>query len=191
MGGRGEYDVGAPQRAAFEAVDWRDVLKRLVRFARARGASPVDALDLAQAAASLVLSGERRWDPSSTTSFERFMLGVVASLMSHAKERAARVPEVPGGVPDDAPAPISDRLPAPEREARYAAALARLRAALEGDAIALAVVDLTSEGVDKPAELAARLGAKVELVYDARDRIARHVRRIAKQADDVGSEVAQ
>jgi hypothetical protein len=110
--------------------------------------------------------------------------------MSHARARSEQRREAPGGILEDAPAPISDRAPAPVREARYSAAIARLRADLSGDVDALAVLDFTVAGVDKPAEIAERLGVDVGVVYDARDRIGRHVRRIAKQAAELGTEVA-
>jgi hypothetical protein len=147
-------------------------------------------MDHVQSAIVGILSGARRWDPSAEPDVVQYLRGVVRSLISHARARSERRQEAPGGILEDAPAPVSDRAPAPVREARYSAAIARLRADLSGDADALAVLDFTVAGVDKPAEIAERLGVDVGVVYDARDRIGRHARRIAKQAAELGTEVA-
>jgi len=71
--------------------------------------------------------------------------------------------------------------PARSNEDLAEEAMGRLRILLEGDAEALAVVELSLAGVDKPAEQAARLNIPVSRVYDARDRVGRCVRHIGRE----------
>jgi hypothetical protein len=87
--------------------------------------------------------------------------------------------------PDDPTSPEAE-------EARAAEGIGRVRDALAGDRLAIDVFELVLEGVDKAADQATRLGAPVGKVYDARDRIGRHAKRIAKEyAEEQRKEVAE
>jgi len=98
---------------------------------------------------------------------------------------------IPLGEIDKAPdAPATAKAVDAERDARHTTAFERLVADLADDPRASAVVRLVEEGVDKPAAQAARLRCDAQEIYDANDRIRRHLRRIARElaagSDDAG-----
>jgi DNA-directed RNA polymerase specialized sigma24 family protein len=79
--------------------------------------------------------------------------------------------------PSDGPS-ADDTLSTAEASARLHRMGARVRERLAPDEIGLAVFDLACDGVDRPADVAARLGCKVEDVYRANDRIAYHAGKV-------------
>ncbi len=120
-------------------------------------------------------------------------MGTVRTFLSN-ERRSARIRyEKASAVIDDVPDPASRAGAAParppptpqartrSRDAQADEALTRMRSALQGDTEALAVVELSLTGVDKPAEQAARLNMPVTRVYDAKDRINRCMRRIGRE----------
>jgi len=182
VGGRPDEKLLTAQRAAIARIDWRDLLPRLERYAICCGASPSHAPDAAQTVIARLLAGESSWDPAIQPDVSRYLVGAVRGLLSNERRSAQIRYERPSALVEDAPDPASlAAIPTGSREALAEEALARLRSLLRDDAEALAVVELTLAGVDKPAEQAARLNTLATRVYDARDRIHRCVRRIARE----------
>jgi DNA-directed RNA polymerase specialized sigma24 family protein len=174
-------DRRAAQRVAAARLDWVDLVPRLERIARKKGASVDDAVDLVQAAATTLLAGETSWDPAKDPTARQFLAGSVVGALANARRSARARYESPDGLLDEAPHAAEDTTAAAAKEAEASAAIARLREALAQDPTALAVVDLVIEGVDKPADQASRLGLPVTAIYDARERITRQTRRLAKE----------
>jgi hypothetical protein len=52
------------------------------------------------------------------------------------------------------------------------------------DSLALQVLDLLTSGIGKPADQAARLDVPITTIYDARDRLSRCAKRIAKEGGE-------
>lgn len=155
-------------------------MPRLERIALKKGASSQDVVDLVQAAATKLLAGETSWDPAQDPTARRFLAASVVGALANERRSARARYEAPHGLLDEAPDAAMDTAAATEREAEARAAMARLRDALAQDSTALAVVDLVIEGVGQAAEQAARLRLPVTAVYDARERISRLTRRLAK-----------
>jgi DNA-directed RNA polymerase specialized sigma24 family protein len=175
-------DRRAAQKVAAARIDWKNLIPLLERVTRKLGASGEDAADLAHAAATKLLAGETSWDPDDDPGARRFLAGSVVGALANARRSArARREVLDGSLDDDAPHAAADALAVAAKEAQASAAIARLREALAQDATALAVVDLIVEGVGKPADQATRLSLPVTTVYDARERIARLTRRLAKE----------
>ena len=171
------------------------IFLRLVRLARSWGASKAEAEDVAQIAVTKFLAGEWNWDQQKSPDVLVFLAGMVRSGLRDERARARRKHEFPSGEIDDAPdaSPAAKAIDA-ERDARHTTAFDRLAADVADDPLAAAVVRLVEEGVDKPAAQAARLRCGVQEIYDANDRIRRHLRRIAREVaaePDEKQEVAE
>jgi hypothetical protein len=191
MGDSEKGGLDKAQSAALDRVDWREMRRRLENFARALGASSSAADDAVHTAVKQLYAGATDWHPAAHPDVTRHLMRAVRQTLSNARQSALVRREVPSEDLDEEAAPASDRA-AREREARASAAVVRLRTAVASDPLALAVVELVAEGVDKPAAQAARLGRPRGEIYDARDRIAYHLRRIAERdAQDDEEEVAQ
>jgi DNA-directed RNA polymerase specialized sigma24 family protein len=170
------------QREAFARVNWKELFPRLEKNALAHGASPSDAKDPVQTAVAHLLEGRTTWDPAKGPPIEVFLLMTVRRVLSDQRRRSAHGYETPSDAVEDAPDPHADAASSPEAtEAREAARLARIRLTLASDTLALQVLDVLMSGTGKPADQAARLGVPVQAIYDARDRLARCARRIAKE----------
>jgi DNA-directed RNA polymerase specialized sigma24 family protein len=178
--------IRAAQAAAIARADWASVMARLHRYGRSRGATDANAQDAAQAAVTQLLEGRTAWNPAEGPDLLLHLMRAVRTLLKDARQSAQSRYETPAVDIDRKAAPPPGE-PVVAREARESDALARLRHALREDAEALTVLDLTVEGVEKPAEQAARLGIPVGKVYDARDRIGRQVRRIRHEMADEAS----
>ncbi len=181
VGGPPDPERQAAQRAAAARLDWADLVPRLERIVRTKGASVDDAVDLVQAAAMKLLAGETSWDPAKDPTARRFLAASVVGALANARRSARARYEAADGLLDEAPDAGKDTAAAAEREAEASAAIARLRETLAEDPTALAVVDLVIEGVGRAADQAARLRLPVTAVYDARERITRLTRRLAKE----------
>jgi len=192
MGGSGKRDLQEIQRAALARVDWRELCPRLENFARAIGATSSDAEDAVQTAVKQLFAGATHWHPVTHPDVGRHLMRAVRRTLSRARRSAEIRREVLLDSFEDEPAPASERA-ARERAARAAEVMVRLREAMAGDGLALTLLDLAAEGVDRPAAQAARLGLPKGEVYDARDRITRQLRRVAaeQQAAVDEEEVAQ
>jgi DNA-directed RNA polymerase specialized sigma24 family protein len=170
------------QREAVARPDWKGLLPKLERFVRSRGASSSSAKDAVHAVVTQLLDGRAAWNPAEGPDIARYLMAAVRSTLRHERRSARSRYETPSGILEDAPDPHADASSTPEaQEARDAARLARVRTALVKDSLALAILDLSTAGVAKPADQAARLGVAVNTVYDARDRLARCAKRIANE----------
>jgi DNA-directed RNA polymerase specialized sigma24 family protein len=168
------------RRKALSGAAASKFFPRLVRFARACGARNADAKDVAQTALLKFWEGDWAWDPQTHPDVLKFLMGIVRSLVANERRSARRKYESPSDTVDALPdlSPTAKALEQ-RRQERGETALAQLIDSLKGDARALDVVRLVQNGVEKPAKQAAELRCHVQEIYDARDRIQRHVRRIA------------
>jgi hypothetical protein len=190
MGDAPSAELRAAQRAALRLVDWSNVLPRIELFALSRRVPPWQAAEITQNVAGSLFEGETMWDPAKQPDVVLFMIGAVRNAVQLARKSHANARRVPLKALDSKRASVSDD--ATTREARAAEMVDLLRVALAGDAEALGVLDLTIEGIGKSAEQAARLGVPVGKVYDAKDRIKRHGKRIARElAAEQEEEVAE
>jgi DNA-directed RNA polymerase specialized sigma24 family protein len=170
------------QREALARVDWKDLFPRLEKKALDHGASPSDAQDTVHTAVTHLLDGRTTWDPAKGPTIKVYLMMAVRRTLSNDRRRPVHRYEVPSSTAKDVPEPTVDPSSSPEAlEAREAARLARVGLALANDTLALQILDLLVSGVSKPADQAARLGLPVGAVYDARDRLSRCARRIAKE----------
>ncbi len=177
-----DRDLRQAQREAVARVNWRELLPKVERFAVSFGASPANAKDVVHTVITHLLEGKTAWNPAEGTDIARYMMAAVRRTLSDERRSARSRYEAPSGILEDAPDPHADASSTPEaQEARDAARLARVRTALVKDSLALAILDLSTAGVAKPADQAARLGVAVNTVYDARDRLARCAKRIANE----------
>ena len=187
--------VGAPpdnaglavRRAALSGAEGAKLFPRLVRFARICGVREADAEDIAQTALLKFWSGDREWDAERYPDVRKFLMGTVSSIASNERQSAQRGRESATGEVEEAPdvSHAAKAIDARRRE-RAETALARLKADLVDDPIALEVVGQVELGFTKPSEQATRLRRSRNEIYDANDRIQRHVERIAKALPPVG-----
>jgi DNA-directed RNA polymerase specialized sigma24 family protein len=169
------------QLEALARANWKHLLPKLEKSAFSHGASPSDTKDPVNTAVSHLLEGRATWDPRKGVALETYLMMAVRRGLSNERRRPRYRHEAPFDGVEDAPDPHADGASSPEaRDAREAGRLEQLRLALAKDTLALQVLDLVSSGVGKPADQAARLGVPVATVYDARDRLARCAKRIAK-----------
>jgi DNA-directed RNA polymerase specialized sigma24 family protein len=160
------------------------VMARVVRFARAMGASKASAEDVAQTALTKFLGGAWEWDPIANADIALFLMGVARSVIPDERARAGRRYERATDQIDQAGDPAAGaKAAAAVRAAETQRAFARLLERAAGDPRALEVIRLVEEGVDKARAQAARLRCDVREIYDARDRIRRHVERIKQELD--------
>jgi DNA-directed RNA polymerase specialized sigma24 family protein len=186
------------EHAMIESADWRRLLPKLIRFARARttrsgwwGAAPhrlpagVEPVDFVHEAIAKLLSGERSW-PSDRVALFPFLCGVISGLVSHAAKpmtpiaiEAPRIDHVLVAMSMAAHAQIDARLPHADERDRI---LEALRADPIASKMARLIIDLD---LDKPRMIAAALGVSVEEVYKARKRIQRRLleERAPRQVD--------
>jgi DNA-directed RNA polymerase specialized sigma24 family protein len=187
------------QREAVARANWTELFPQLEAFAIKRGASSSEATDAVQTAVARLLDGRTTWNPAEGPDLSDYMMAAVRRILGHERHSARHRHEVPfkrvedahDDVEDahddveDAPDPHTDTASFPEaREEREAGRFEQVRLALAQDSLALQVLDLWTSGVAKPADQAARLGVPVTTVYDARDRLSRCARRIAKEGGE-------
>jgi DNA-directed RNA polymerase specialized sigma24 family protein len=171
------------QREAVARVNWKDLLPRLEAFAIKRGASSSEAMDAVQSAIAGLLDGRTTWNPVEGPDISDYMMATVRRILGHEHKSARHRYEAPSDTVEDAPDPHGDPSSTQEATAaREADRLEQVRLALEGDTLALQVLDLLTSGVTRAVDQAAHLGVPVGTVYDARDRLSRCARRIAKGA---------
>jgi hypothetical protein len=210
-----DRDIRALALQRFKDVDWRDLCPKLEAYAVDKKATAAQAADAVQSVVENFLTGKRVWNPEKHPDLFGVLCLAVQSTLNHEWESArlkyevdgdrhpdgpeglARSPrrrtDTPEGLPDASDGDGPPSTPRAVREGREEEALAALRQRLTGDSVALSVFSLVvDEGIDQPSSQAERLGLPVETVYDARDRISRHVKRLAKEHDEAqGEEVAQ
>ena len=169
------------QREAVARVNWEELNPELEAFAAKFGASPSEATDAVQTAVARLLDGGTRWNPAEGVAIRNYMMAAVRRILGHERHSARYRYEAPFDNVEDAPDPHAETASSPEaREAREAGRLNQVRLALAKDSLALQVLDLLTSGIGKPADQAARLGLPITTIYDARDRLSRCAKRIAK-----------
>ena len=163
-------------------ANWKALNPALEAFAAKFGASPSEATDAVQTAVARLLDGRTRWNPAEGVDISDYMMAAVRRTLSHERHSARYRHEAPFDDVKDAPDPHADPASSPEAlKARDAARLEQLRLALAQDTLALQVLDLVTAGIAKPADQAAPLGLPISAIYDARDRLSRCAKRIAKE----------
>jgi DNA-directed RNA polymerase specialized sigma24 family protein len=165
-----------------------EAMPALLLFAVRRSSSHDEATDLLHEAYVAIREGRRTYDAAAGASFFGFACGVMKSIRSHRRSRAAARRETEFLEERD-DMPPSSRATNPEKlhaaredeDARWK----QVRASLAGDHVGLAVLELLRAHVADAREQAARIGVSVSAIYDARDRIKRAAARSAKRVDDV------
>lgn len=190
---------------------WEEILERLTRHAHykllrlvwrgvpfSRGGAPpggVEAGDLASKAIVDLLDGRRKWDPGVQPDLLTFLKGVVDSKVSHLVESVenvstARLAEAQegGGVraigqSSAATAAASELVI--DQEALEQCRL-RIWREIEGDDLAIQILDCYEAGLMKPAEMAEAIGVDVEEIYNAQKRLRRKVEIAAAMSTQGG-----
>jgi hypothetical protein len=137
-----------------------------------------------------VLTGERRWNPQTAPDLQKYLMGVIDSLLNHLaqhKDNTAlrAVPRQPDG--SDAPlspAPgATDWHPEPqdpesvllqhEQTAYEDRILQHLLDVSQDDPLVTQIIQAMRDGHDKPGEVATALGIPVSEIYNAMKRLDR------------------
>lgn len=188
--------VSPEVRALLEAHRWETTIPRLLHYtllkarrltwSGARG-GPLpggrEAMDVVHQAVAKVFAGERRWNPAAEPDLGAYLAGVVDSELSnlvrgwdhrHVRPDAAvgvdGLPRLDRAAP--APTPL-EALTGQEGEREGEVFLRAFRATLGDDPVLQQLVDLVAADVDKPADLAARLGITAAEVYNLKKRLRR------------------
>lgn len=201
-------------REKLERADWERITLTLVRYAlfkvrrlkwhtgdRESLPEGKTAEDLACEAIEKVVSGDRRWDPTTCPDLLRYLKGVVDSLVSHLvvseeHRRVRRMPQTDEGqeveellTMADPTAETAEHLVSVQvdLETRVVERLAAERFVdalfdqIAGDEELEAMVDILLRGIVKPKEIAAETGMNVERVYKLREKLDRAVQRVEKR----------
>jgi DNA-directed RNA polymerase specialized sigma24 family protein len=144
--------------------------------------------DLVQDALASLYGGdpERRWDPEKTPapmdhlrSFVNSRLSSLARSYENKHVRYAIDPELHEG-PDTPESLVIDKEEQQEKHRWYARAKDLLLSEILGDDLLVSLHDLMEkEEIDKPAELASRLGVSIEEIKNAKKRFRRAWERVA------------
>ena len=162
--------------------DWEQIGKRLTLFAHRRlwsiGVDDVAlAQDLAQEAISRLFDPNYAgWDQARQPVLLEFLGSVVNGLISNLRKkrrrRGAHLPLEGPGRPH-----LACECAGAETRVSQADELTRiwalLQQELQGDPLAVQVLELTIEGCERPRHQAAALGVDVERIYQARRRLRR------------------
>ena len=184
----GPVDIRKLEKVELEEL-YEAVLLAAVRLTR----SPAVAEDLTQKTFEALLT-TRPWDESRPTSLVRHLYGIVKSLkwadrvsMARAIEHQAAMEYIALAESGLSAETMSlDRAAREEQETLAARLVEALRAKLAGRQPETAIADFMAEGINKPAELATRVGLPVKKVYEAIKRIRAITERIiaAESGDD-------
>ena len=195
-------DSANEARALLEKHPWEVTLPLLVGYAQARtrhrwwggltdGRLPggKEAVDVAYEAVEKTLSGTRGWDPAVQPDLVQHLKNVIESDLHHLavgfeNRRVLTEAVLDGRAADPAPGGFLSQVPGAgptpaeaairreeEREARAFADA--FLATLEHEPLLRSVVQCIFDGVVKPAEVAARIGASPTGVYNVRKRLQR------------------
>lgn len=194
--------------AGWEDDRLRELVDRLARYAHykiarlrwrgvpyARGGRPpggVSPEDLAVDAVVMLINGARPWNRDRYPTELDFLKSVVDSLVNHLAESAGnRLERNPGPPREGGDAGTLERrstiTPGPLQVATDRDELARfqsaIRAALDGDSLAVEILQCLEQGFDKPSEMAELLGKPVKDINNAQVRYRRAVDRVRRQLD--------
>lgn len=137
--------------------------------------------DLAAEALLDCLEGRRRWHPGQEPDLLRFLKSVVDSKVNHLAEslenrRTRPFPE-PGDCAGAAPPPaviVADQ----ECADRLRAAVVRM---IEGDEVAIQLLECLDAGIEKPSEIAVLLEMDVAQVRNAQKRVRRRLEQVLRE----------
>lgn len=187
-----------------QAQRWDWIIPRLVEYARARIRARIwagrrdgplpggqEAEDVVYGAIEKVLEGRRVWDPEAKPDLEAYLRDVIESDLNHLaigfeNRRFMPASQVGSAAVEGEPVPLVERVasrdPAPsarvEEEEERGEGEAFKRDFLEtlaDEPEMKAVVEGIFEGVEKPAELAARAGVPVREIYNMRRKLQRRL----------------
>ena len=183
--GLGKSDV----EARLAQQDWEDISRRLTAYAhgRLRKTSRELAEELAQTAIERVLSKQYApWDPERYPRLLDYLGTIVNTLVynhwqslatkaERGKMRdAEQVEEV-----DDSP---EEKLTRKDLAAR-AAQIVKRRVRERDDALCVKLIELMSQGIERPQELSASCNVDVEEIYLAKRRLGEHAAAAKRELD--------
>jgi hypothetical protein len=172
---------------ALSVKEWRTIERKLTAMARALGILEANAADFAQQAIELVLSHEKKWDP--TRPLLPFLRVVLRSRVDAYFDSAQVKHEVAPDSARDENVPRSDpqieqaKVALEERDASNDR-FAEMLDILKDEPVPLGVVRASQKGIDKAEDQAAYLHVAIEEVYAARKRVKAVFKRVYKQHDD-------
>jgi hypothetical protein len=180
----GDRKAGAEAAGKLLQEDAR-LRKKILSYAYKRTHNVADAKDLAQGAITKACDPNRSpWDPERQPSLLDHIGSIINSDVANKHRADERHPAVPYDDESHArrePTAL-DRVISAEELATYRHCMARLRAGLGDDDLALRKIDLMYEEVDAAAEQAATLKCTVNDIYLANRRIAYQVELVKKEA---------
>jgi hypothetical protein len=149
-----------------------------------------------------VLTGERRWNPQTAPDFQKYLMGVIDSLLNHLAQHKDNT--TLRAVPrrhDGSDAPLS---PAPgasdwhqepqdpesvllhhEQTAYEDRVLQYLLDVSEDDPLVTQIIQAMRNGHDKPGDVATALGMSVSDVYNAMKRLDRKMMRVRQDIQEI------
>jgi DNA-directed RNA polymerase specialized sigma24 family protein len=187
--------------------DWERTRVELLRFAISQCKSRELADDLVQDAIIRVMSADSTWNPATHPKLSRYLMGRIKFDLSTARRSAyarktVALSRSSGSNEDGEDAPREgDDIAATnafsedvaERVDLFTRRMTKLREELAKNkaGLALELLDLTVEGVDTPAERAARTGKSFEAIEAARRQMQHHAARVAQMIGDDESPAAR
>jgi hypothetical protein len=169
-------------------VDWGRVFAEALEIAL--GMASRDAEDVVQQGMTLVLEGRAPYEPSGKTTIAEHVVsaGLAARRNRDRVDRLRRRPRVVAKLTHwlDVEPPTPEELNESRRRGEHA--FEAVLAACGGDVEVRALVQLSRQDVDEPAEQAERLGWGIETVRNARKRMARVVSAVAAGMAEHGEE---
>lgn len=130
-----------------------------------------EAEDIASEALTDVLQGRRIWNSANCPDFLDFMKSVVSSKLGHLSSSVQnKVERRLQPIHENENAPIND-----EEDSTEGTFQKMVREAVHGDPLGNSILDCISEGIDRPARIAERLGVDVSEIYNAQKRLRRYI----------------
>ena len=174
-------------------TDWSALYRRLIAFAlaglrrRNLPATITEAEDVVQQALLHAYSPDHKsWSPDegSLADFLGSTInGILQNRRRHSSSREEKLPDLERGNHLDSEQVGRSREDAVHAILDASALVGQLLDRLSDDPAAVDVVLTISEGIEKPQEVADKLGVRVEDVYNARKRINRHVTMLRSQVE--------
>ncbi len=176
------FDPDAPSsKAVFAELQSEKLRRDILRYALWRTGSEADANDLVADAIEWACDPERKpWDARKISFFAHVRRVMDDIAVQRARRGHGRFEVVSSEIASDEsttdPAPLPDEAPDARRESAWLGRLGkRLMDRLTGrDALASRLFEVACEGAEEPAEQAAKIGCKVEDVYEALRRLKYH-----------------
>jgi hypothetical protein len=153
-----------------------------------------------------VLSGERRWNPQTAPDLQKYLMGVIDSLLSHLAQHkdntTLRAVPGAGAHPDDGREVVLRPTPGAtawhqepqdpesvllqhEQTAYEDRVLQHLLDVSQDDPLVTQIIQAMRDGHDKPGEVATALGRSVSDVYNAMKRLDRKMMRVRQDVQEV------